>query len=153
MNVFNIGWVVNIWIIIRNFLKILFRAKNSLPHIKLVFKPTWTTKASNWGIILSIEKTPKFPPHFFNQKFRSWNFLVLFLYFSVIRLILWKKFVKKIWKPPKQKLTKTLRDEVWNFRKNFGTEFTFIRSHYQNFNTGRYSIWRKVILSNNFYGL
>ena len=103
MNVFNIGWVVNIWIIIRNFQKILSPAKNSLPHIKLVFKPTWTTKASNWGIILSIEKTPKFPPHFFNQKFRSWNFLVLFLYFSVIRLILWKKFVKKIWKPPKQK--------------------------------------------------
>ena len=63
----------------------------------------------------------------------------------MIRLILWKKFVKKIWKPPKQKLTKILRDEI--SRKNFGTEFTFIRSHYQNFNTGRYSIWRKVILS------
>ena len=75
---------------------------------------------------------------------------MLFIYFSVIRLILWKKFVKKIWKPPKQKLTKILRDEI--SRKNFGTEFTFIRSHYQNFNTGRYSIWRKVILSKNFYG-
>ena len=95
--------------------------------------------------------SPNFPSRFFIfQKFRVWNFLVLFIYFSVIRLILWKKFVKKIWKPPKPKLTKILRDEI--SRKNFGTEFTFIRSHYQNFNTGRYSIWRKVILSKNFYG-
>ena len=60
MNVFNIGWVKNIWITIRNFQKILFPAKNSLPLIKLVFRPTWTKKASNWGIICSVKNMLKF---------------------------------------------------------------------------------------------
>ena len=58
--------------------------------------------------------------------------------------------MKKIWKRPNQKSTKVRDAKI--FRKNFGTEFTFIRSHYQNFNTGRYTIWRKVILSKTIYG-
>ena len=60
MNVFNIGWVKNIWITIRNFQKILSPAKNSLPLIKLVFRPIWTKKASNWGIICSVKNMRKF---------------------------------------------------------------------------------------------
>ena len=72
MNVSNIGWVKNIWIKIRNFPKILSRAKNSLPLIKLVFKPTWTKKASNWGIICPIKNLPKLIR---NPIFSSTNFI------------------------------------------------------------------------------